>query len=105
MLITLSSYYYACEKFTLNSIAYQYVTSKFEINCSLKLLIRSNFPPLSTTLICLQLNSVDCLVSITMEVFQGMMERRVKQLKTHVDTKFDHIDKARQKSRKSKLDI
>jgi len=49
-----------------------------------------------------ELNCIQCLVSITMEIFQGMIEKRMKSLKKNVDTDIAGIKLARKKSTRRK---
>lgn len=50
-----------------------------------------------------EINNVSCLVSVTMEVFQGMIEKRMKSLKRAVKHDLDDIRKARKCSRKRSI--
>ena len=49
----------------------------------------------------LQFNLIQCLVSVTMEVFGGMMQKKIKQVEGVMGSQVEKIRKSRKKSKKS----
>eukprot|EP00795_Rhopilema_esculentum_P005891 gene5891-11226_t len=50
-----------------------------------------------------ELNLVYCLASITMEIFQGMIEKRFRTLKRRVNARIDDIQKSRKRSKRRNI--